>query len=144
MMHRSKIATDNPHGKRKIPLNSLTPEGFGFDYKNVIFSLALQTCIFRSYDNIIRWMPQDLTYCKSTLVQVMAWCHLATSHYLIQCWPRSLLPYGVTRPQWVKKFGMRFSVVQIFPPELPLYHIFCYLCIGMIFGGKHDDVVSTC
>ena len=26
----------------------------------------------------------------------------ATSHYLSQCWPRSLSPYGVTRPQWVK------------------------------------------
>ena len=39
---------------------------------------------------------------KSTLVQVMAWCRQATSHYLSQCWPRSLSPYGVTRPQWVK------------------------------------------
>ena len=36
---------------------------------------------------------------KSTLVQVMAWCRQATSHYLSQCWPRSLSPYGVTRPQ---------------------------------------------
>ena len=26
----------------------------------------------------------------------------ATSHYLSQCWPRSLLPFAVTRPQWVK------------------------------------------
>ena len=24
---------------------------------------------------------------KSTLVQVMAWCHQAPSHYLNQCWP---------------------------------------------------------
>ena len=39
---------------------------------------------------------------QSTLVQVMAWCRQATSHYLSQCWPRSLSPYGVTRPQWVK------------------------------------------
>ena len=37
----------------------------------------------------------------STLVQVMAWCCQATSHYLSQCWPRSMSPYGVTRPQWV-------------------------------------------
>ena len=47
-------------------------------------------------------MPIDLTDNKSTLVQVMAWCHQATSHYLSQCSPRSLSPYGVTRPQWVK------------------------------------------
>ena len=32
----------------------------------------------------------------------MAWCHQATSHYLNQWWPRSLPPYGVTRPQWIK------------------------------------------
>ena len=32
-------------------------------------------------------MPQDLTDDKSTLVQVMAWCHQAASHYLNQCWP---------------------------------------------------------
>ena len=31
----------------------------------------------------------------------MAWCRRATSHYLSQCWPRSLSPYGVSRPQWV-------------------------------------------
>ena len=47
-------------------------------------------------------MSLDLTDDQSTLVQVMAWCSQATSHYLSQCWPRSLSPYGVTRPQWVK------------------------------------------
>ena len=49
----------------------------------------------------LRWMSTDLTDDKSTLVQVMAWSHQATSHYLSQCWPRSMSPYGVTRPQWV-------------------------------------------
>ena len=41
---------------------------------------------------------------QSRFVQVMAWCHQVTSHYLNQCWLRSLSPYGVTRPQrgWVK------------------------------------------
>ena len=43
----------------------------------------------------------DLSDDKSTLVQVMAWCHQATSHYLSQCWPRALSPHGVIRPQWV-------------------------------------------
>ena len=46
-------------------------------------------------------MSMDLTDGESTLVQVMAWCHQATSHYLSQCWPRSLSTYDVTRPQWV-------------------------------------------
>ena len=39
---------------------------------------------------------------KSILVQVMAWCHQATSHYLSKCWPRSKSPYGVTRSQWIQ------------------------------------------
>ena len=49
----------------------------------------------------LRWMPLDLTDDKSTLVQVMAWCRQARSHYLSQCWPGSMTPYGVNRPQWV-------------------------------------------
>ena len=47
------------------------------------------------------WMSLDFTDDQSELVQVMAWCCQATSHYLSQWWPRSLSPYGVTRPQWV-------------------------------------------
>ena len=35
------------------------------------------------------------------MVQVIAWCCQAPSHYLSQCWPRSILRYGITRPQWV-------------------------------------------
>ena len=35
---------------------------------------------------------------KSTLVQVRTWCRQAASHYLSQCWPRSMSPYGVTSP----------------------------------------------
>ena len=83
--------------------NSLAPGRSECDSKNVIFNLVLLIGIFRSsHYNALQWMPQDLTDDKSTLVQVMAWCRQATSHYLSQCWPRSLSPYGVTRPQWVK------------------------------------------
>ena len=46
-------------------------------------------------------MPQNLTDEMSTLVQVMAWCCQATSHHLSQCWPRTMAPYRVTRPQRV-------------------------------------------
>ena len=48
-----------------------------------------------------KWISQDLIDDKSTLVQVKARCRQATSHYLSQCWPKSLLLYGFTRPQWV-------------------------------------------
>ena len=55
----------------------------------------------------LRWMSLDFTDDQSTLVQVMAWCRQATSHYLSQCWPRSLLPYGVSRPQWLNSLFPR-------------------------------------
>ena len=65
-------------------------------------------CIYLSFldkniscENALIWMSLDFTDDQSTLVQVMAWCRQATSHYLSQCWPRSLSPYGVTRPQWI-------------------------------------------
>ena len=50
------------------------------------------------------WISLDFTDDQSTLVQVMTWCRQATSQYLSQCWPRSLSPYGVTRPQWVNQY----------------------------------------
>ena len=37
----------------------------------------------------LEWLP-NLIDGKSTMFQVMAWCRQAPSHYLIQCWPRSL------------------------------------------------------
>ena len=45
----------------------------------------------------LKWMSKDLIGGKSTLVQVMAWCRQATSHYLSQFRPRS-----PDMPQWVK------------------------------------------
>ena len=84
-----------------VDINSLAP-GSEQDSKNAIFNLDLLIGSFRSfYDNALLWMPQDLTDDKSILVQVMAWCRQATSHYLSQCWLSLLSPYGVARPQWV-------------------------------------------
>ena len=42
-----------------------------------------------------------LTNETSTLFQVMTWCHQAPSHYLSQCWPRSMSLIGLTRPQCI-------------------------------------------
>ena len=60
------------------------------------------TGIFRScYDNALRWLQRDVTDDRSTMAQVMAWCHQTTSEYLSKCWSRYMLPYGINRPQWV-------------------------------------------
>ena len=83
--------------------DSLTPGRFEWNFGKVIFKLILVIVGWGiSCETAFRCMSLDLTDGKSTLVQVMAWCCQATSHYLRQCWPRSKSPYGVTRPQWVK------------------------------------------
>ena len=86
-----------------IWLNSFTPRRSECDFKNAIFNLVLLIGIDRdSYNNVLKCLPWYLTDDKSTLVQVMAWCHQATSHHLKQCWLRSVSKYGVTRPQLYK------------------------------------------
>ena len=55
-----------------------------------------------SCEIVLRWIALDLTANKTVLVQAMAWCRQATSHYLNQGWPILPSPYGVTRLQWVK------------------------------------------
>ena len=72
--------------------------------------VTLQAYFLNSFYKLISWsFPVKLVLgechrtplMKSTLVQVMAWCRQATSHHLSQCWPRSMLLYGIKRPQWV-------------------------------------------
>ena len=90
---------------KNITFNSLVPGRFQFNVRYVIFMLTLVNGGWGiSYEIVFRWMPLDLTDDKSTLVQVKTWCRQATSHHLSQCWPRSMSPNGVTRPQWIKHF----------------------------------------
>ena len=84
-------------------VNSLAPGRFEQNFRWVIFKLISVTDGWGISCKIaLRWMPLDLTYGKSTLVHVMAWCRQATSRYLSQCWPRSMSPYGVTGSQWAR------------------------------------------
>ena len=80
--------------------NSLAPGKFELNFRYVIFKQILEIDVWGVSSEIAPiWMSLDFTDDQSTLVQVMAWRRQATSHYLSQCWPRSLSPYGVTRPQ---------------------------------------------
>ena len=54
------------------------------------FSILMIDGLGISYDIALRWMPMDLTDDESALVQVMAWCYQAMSHFLSQCWPIDL------------------------------------------------------
>ena len=78
-------------------------------------------------------MSLDFADDQSTLVQVMAWCHQATSHYLSQCWPRSLSPYGVTRPQWINAVVISKYVSGCY---LILQRHYCYPpCVSVSLAG---------
>ena len=88
-----------------LGLNSLAPGKFEWNFRYLIFQIISVIDGWSiSCELALKWMWLNFTDDKSTLVQVMAWCRQATSHYLSQCWPKSLSPYGVTRPQWVNVF----------------------------------------
>ena len=107
-------------------VNSLAPGRPGCHFKTAIFNLVLLIGIFiSSNDNPLRWMSWDLTN-KSTLVQVMAWCRQATSHYLSQCWPSSMLPYGVTRPQCVNTLRLRWNGRHFADNIFKFIVVFCF------------------
>ena len=101
----------NMNIQTKQSFNSLAPGKYQWNFRHVIFKQILVIDGWGiSCEIALIWMSLDFADGQSTLVQVMAWCHQATSHYLSQCWPRSLLPYGVTRPQWVKDLmGLQYS-----------------------------------
>ena len=85
-------------------IDSLAPGKFEWNCRYIVFKLILVNKSWSISSAIeFRWMSLDFTDDKSTLFQVMAWCRQATSHYLSQCWPRSMSPYSVTRSQWVNK-----------------------------------------
>ena len=77
-------------------------------------------------------MPQDLTDDKSTVVQVMAWCCQATSHYLCQCWLSSLLPYGVARPQWVNEISQNQSSMVMKEVPIAIVSLGTRTCGGLV------------
>ena len=66
-------------------VNSLA--NFKWNFRHVIFKQILVTGGWGiSCEIALIWMSLDFTDDQSTLVQVMAWCRQAASHYLNQCW----------------------------------------------------------
>ena len=76
-------------------VNSLAPGRFYQSFSLVVFKFILAIDGWDiSHEISSKWMSLDLTDDNSTLVQLMAWCRQATSHYLSQCWPRSVAIWG--------------------------------------------------
>ena len=95
-----------------------------------------------SHVKLLSW---DLTVDKSTLVHVMDHCHQATGHNLSQCWPRSLSPYGITRPQWVigtSYNGMTQLSVEfwIWPYWIDYWFALKYLSTSQTIFLYHENV----
>ena len=80
-----------------LKVNSMAPGRCSCNLKLVISQLISRIDILNIFSEIaliVRWVPKNPIDNKSTLVQVMAWCHQASSHCLSQRWPKSLLQYG--------------------------------------------------
>ena len=60
-----------------------------------------------------------------TLVQVKARCHQPTSHYMNQFWPRSMLPYGITRTNWLYTLTPWPSNIQY------INEVYCFTGYGL-------------
>ena len=86
-----------------VLVNSLAPGTLEWNFRYVIIQgiLVIGSWGISCEIALIYESQLTLTDNESTLVQVMAWCRQAPSHYLGQCWPRSLTPHDVTRPQSV-------------------------------------------
>ena len=85
------------------PINSSVPGRCGCDIKCVNFNHILGIDILSNQVNVtLEQMPNSLIDSKSMLVQLMALCHQATSHYLNQYWPESPTSYDVILPQWIE------------------------------------------
>ena len=86
-------------------VNSLAPGRCQIDFENIISKVIIPCTRNNTWGShceiAFRPMSQNLTDDKSKSVQVMAWWHLATSHWMSQCWPICPSPYGFTRPQWI-------------------------------------------
>ena len=124
------------------PFNSLAPGKFEWHFRYLISQIISVIDGWGiSCELAFRWMPLDLTDDKSTLVQVMAWCHQATSHYLSQWWPRSLSPYGATRPQWVNSQ----KTPNTLPRQASYWVFFAKIRekIGHVITASHCTVKSS-
>ena len=82
-------------------VNSLAPGKCGNNLKNVIPDHMLWKELKDISNKIaLLWMPSNTFDDKSTVVQVMACCHQAPSHYLSHCWPRSMASLGQNELIW--------------------------------------------
>ena len=96
----------------------------------------------------LAYLSLDWTDDELKLVHAMAWCHQATSHYLIQCWPIYVWPYGITTPQWVKFHSMyktNIAFLQKYPilaQNQIILHMRPKVCFPRLKRINHRECIS--
>ena len=99
------------------------------DFKRLIFKFIRQNrSLVTCCEIALKWIAQNLTDEKSTLIVIIAGCCQATNQYLNQCLCRSVSPYGVTREQCVKRSGLSLEVSN---PLVTLFLMNSYLQTGI-------------
>ena len=114
---------------------ALVPMKCASDFNSIIFNFTIENnenISLGTREIALKGMPQNLPNRESTLVQVMAWCCKATSHYLDQCWLRKKkkkekrnaahywarvdLPTPDQSPPWPQCDGLTVWVTLCFQP----------------------------
>ena len=76
---------------------------FQYNFKYNFQTIITNSRLGPRHETSLLWMPANHINKNLTLVRVTAWCGQETSHHPSQGWPRSMPPYGVTRPKLVNK-----------------------------------------
>ena len=101
----------------KVVIKTSTPKQNGRHFMHFAGNIFKHTF----FKILVFWFKFHRSSFKTALVQVMAWCRQATSHYLTQCQPIHMLPYGVIRPQWVKVYFIWVVVAFQLPQLVALF-----------------------
>ena len=127
----------------RLSFNSLAPGKFEWNFRYVLFNWILRIDgWWLSCEIALIWMSFVFTDDQSTLVHVMAWCRQATSHYVSQCWPGSLYPYGVTGPQWVKLIHWPLRHVNAFQNVLFWYTLYWLIFWPFLVNCPHGNAID--
>ena len=76
-------------------------------FKHICFNKILSYFISNHAD--LKFLRVQVT--TSALIEAIIWCCQATSHYLNQCWPKSITPYGMTWPLWVNSLWPNINII---------------------------------
>ena len=123
-----------PRARHAVYLQNMAPGRCGSKFDNITFILLIQnSSLGVQWEIALWWMPQKLAKEKSTLLQVMACCLTAPSHYLNHCEPRSLWPYCITSPQY-PRWEERSVPNGWGPPDLS--------CLPLVLWPQHGVYVA--